>query len=560
MPARATAAPASPRTRWRSCAPASSTTRHLRIVEAVVGVNEGRKRRMVQQDHRRLRRLASPARRSPSWASPSSPTPTTCARARRLVIVPALQGEGATVRAFDPEGMREAAQAAARRRLVPGRLPRARGCRRAVILTEWNEFRGLDLERARELMRRPLIDRPAQHLRPGPGGAGRLQPTPASAGRRPAAARAERAAHAEPGHRFHPTLLREYDIRGIVGSTLHAADARAIGRAFGTMVVRRRRPHASCLGYDGRLSSPELAAAAARRPASRPGSRSCTIGLGPTPMMYFAVHHLGADGGMQITGSHNPPDYNGFKMMLGTQPFFGDQIQEIGRIAAAGAYADGRGQRDPRSTCSRPTSTAWSQDYHGTAAALASSGTPATAPPARPWRRSPPACPAGTSACSPRSTAASPTTTPTRPCPHNLVDLIREVTERRLRARHRLRRRRRPDRRRRRPGPDRLRRPDPADPGGRRAGAPPRRHDHRRRQDQPDLLRRGRAARRQAPDVEDRPLPDQGQDGRGRRAALGRDVRPHLLQGRLLRPRRRALRRRPPARHPGPRHRDAWPT
>ena len=143
------------------------------------------------------------------------------------------------------------------------------------------------------------------------------------------------------GHAFHPTLLREYDIRGIVGSTLHPADAEAIGRAFGTMIVAGGGRRV-VLGYDGRLSSPELAAATCAGFMAA-GLEVLQIGLGPTPMMYFAVHHLGADGGLQITGSHNPPDYNGFKMMLGTKPFYGAQIQEIGKIAASEAYAAGSG-------------------------------------------------------------------------------------------------------------------------------------------------------------------------------------------------------------------------
>jgi len=144
-----------------------------------------------------------------------------------------------------------------------------------------------------------------------------------------------------PAHAFHPTLLREYDIRGIVGSTLHDTDARAIGQAFGTMVVAQGGTRV-VLGYDGRLSSPELAAATGAGLMAA-GLDVLLIGMGPTPMMYFAVHHLKADGGLQITGSHNPPDYNGFKMMLGTESFYGAQIQQIGKIAASGAYAEGQG-------------------------------------------------------------------------------------------------------------------------------------------------------------------------------------------------------------------------
>jgi phosphomannomutase len=135
-------------------------------------------------------------------------------------------------------------------------------------------------------------------------------------------------------HRFDATTLREYDIRGIVGKTLHPADAFAIGRCFGSIVARGGGKTVA-VGRDGRLSSPEL------EPALVAGLVACglevlRVGTGPTPMLYYATYALAADGGVMVTGSHNPPDYNGFKMMLGKKPFFGSQIQEIGRMAAAG--------------------------------------------------------------------------------------------------------------------------------------------------------------------------------------------------------------------------------
>jgi phosphomannomutase len=166
-----------------------------------------------------------------------------------------------------------------------------------------------------------------------------------------------------PAHRFHPTLLREYDIRGIVGSTLHPADAHAIGQGFGTTVVAAGGRKV-VLGYDGRLSSPELAAATGAGLMAA-GLEVLLIGMGPTPMMYFAVHHLHADGGLQITGSHNPPDYNGFKMMLGTRPFYGAQIQQIGKIAATGAYAEGKGA-ETRVDVFPAYLDRLTADYHGT--------------------------------------------------------------------------------------------------------------------------------------------------------------------------------------------------
>ncbi|MGH6932647.1 MAG: phosphoglucomutase/phosphomannomutase PgmG [Dongiaceae bacterium] len=140
-------------------------------------------------------------------------------------------------------------------------------------------------------------------------------------------------------HQFHPTVLREYDVRGVVGETLSAADAYAVGRSFGT-VVRRGGGRAVCVGYDGRLTSPELAAAVVD------GLRDCgldawRIGIGPTPMLYFATLTLKAAAGVMITGSHNPPSHNGFKMMVGKSAFYGPAIQELGQIAAAGDYAEG---------------------------------------------------------------------------------------------------------------------------------------------------------------------------------------------------------------------------
>jgi phosphomannomutase len=135
-------------------------------------------------------------------------------------------------------------------------------------------------------------------------------------------------------HSFDPTSLREYDIRGIVGQTLKPEDAFAIGRCFGS-VVSRGGGHKVAVGYDGRLSSPEMEAQLVA------GLRACglevlRIGCGPTPMLYYAAYALQADGAVMVTGSHNPPNYNGFKMMLGKKPFFGKQIQEIGRMAAEG--------------------------------------------------------------------------------------------------------------------------------------------------------------------------------------------------------------------------------
>ncbi|WP_431282469.1 phosphoglucomutase/phosphomannomutase PgmG [Humitalea sp. 24SJ18S-53] len=135
-------------------------------------------------------------------------------------------------------------------------------------------------------------------------------------------------------HDFHPTSLREYDIRGIVGQTLSAEDTFAIGRAFGTIVARNGGSHV-VTGRDGRLSSPMLEAALIEGLMAS-GMKVTSVGCGPTPMLYYGLYHFGADGAAMITGSHNPPNYNGCKMMLGKKPFFGTQIQDLGRMAATG--------------------------------------------------------------------------------------------------------------------------------------------------------------------------------------------------------------------------------
>ncbi len=144
------------------------------------------------------------------------------------------------------------------------------------------------------------------------------------------------------GRTLHPTILREYDIRGIVGETLTEDGVLAIGHGFGTL-VRRAGGRTVAVGYDGRLSSPALEAALVEGLVAT-GVTALRIGLGPSPMLYFAGHHLAADAGMMITGSHNPAEYNGIKMTLGGRPFFGEAIQALGRRVAAGDFDAGAGR------------------------------------------------------------------------------------------------------------------------------------------------------------------------------------------------------------------------
>lgn len=142
-------------------------------------------------------------------------------------------------------------------------------------------------------------------------------------------------------HSFDPTILREYDIRGVVGDTLTRDDALAVGRSFGTCVVEGGGDQVA-LGFDGRLTSPDLAEAVVE------GLMSCglhvkRINMGPTPMLSFAIRHLETGSGLMVTGSHNPSDYNGFKMTLAGKPFFGDDITRLGERARTAQFAEGAG-------------------------------------------------------------------------------------------------------------------------------------------------------------------------------------------------------------------------
>jgi len=148
------------------------------------------------------------------------------------------------------------------------------------------------------------------------------------------------------GRALDPSILGAYDIRGIVGETLTEAAMAAIGRGFATIARARagaEGPPLICVGRDGRPSSAALEANLVEG-LTAAGADVLRIGMGPTPMLYFAVHERGADGGMMVTGSHNPPAYNGVKMMLGGLPFFGEDIAWLAQTVAEGAFAAGAGR------------------------------------------------------------------------------------------------------------------------------------------------------------------------------------------------------------------------
>ena len=260
---------------------------------------------------------------------------------------------------------------------------------------------------------------------------------------------------------------------------------------------------------------------------------SVRIGLGPTPMLYFAANTLEVDGGIMVTGSHNPSNYNGFKLMLGKASFFAEDIQRLGRIAAAAPVAvRRRGSATERSVMdayvarllvdydgTRPLSVAWDAGNGATGQVLQQL-----------VRQLPGRHVLLNETIDGRFPAHHPDPTEAK----NLVQLQAAVAERRCDLGIAF------------------------DGDGDRIGvvdgkgrilwgdqfmvlwramccAPARRHDHRRRQGEPGPVRRDRAARRQAADVENRPFADQGQDGRDRRATGRRDERPYFLCRSLLR-------------------------
>ena len=155
------------------------------------------------------------------------------------------------------------------------------------------------------------------------------------------------------GRKLHPSILREYDIRGTVDKTFEALDVEAIGRGFAS-IARERVGHLAtiCVGYDGRISSPELEAALVKGMTAA-SANVVRIGRGPTPMLYFATHALNSDAGVMVTGSHNPPDQNGLKMVLKTDSFFGADIQALGKRVEAGDYHSGTGSVRDQSVTTR---------------------------------------------------------------------------------------------------------------------------------------------------------------------------------------------------------------
>ncbi len=141
------------------------------------------------------------------------------------------------------------------------------------------------------------------------------------------------------------TIFRQYDVRGIVDRELTPALATALGRAYATEAWRRvGRAPTLVVGRDNRPSGSALAAGI-RRGIAESGGTAVDVGMLPTPALYFAVHHLGAEGGLQVTGSHNPPEFNGFKMVLAGEAIHGDGILELYDTIVAETWRAGVGSQ-----------------------------------------------------------------------------------------------------------------------------------------------------------------------------------------------------------------------
>ena len=140
---------------------------------------------------------------------------------------------------------------------------------------------------------------------------------------------------------INPRIFREYDIRGIVGQDLDEGLVRLLGRTIGTYFIERGKKRVA-LGRDCRLSSPSFAAALTEGLLAT-GCDVTDLGIIPTPLLYFSVFEKRMEAGAMITGSHNPPEHNGFKMMLGEETLYGPEIQNLYEIMRAGRFAEGKG-------------------------------------------------------------------------------------------------------------------------------------------------------------------------------------------------------------------------
>ncbi len=141
---------------------------------------------------------------------------------------------------------------------------------------------------------------------------------------------------------INPLIFREYDVRGVVGKDLTPEAVELLGKGYGTFAAQRG-VRTVAVGRDVRLSSPAFRDALVGGLLST-GLSVIDVGVCPTPLLYFAIHHFRADGGVMITGSHNPPEFNGFKLCIGLGSIHGETIQELRRLIEAGSFREGKGE------------------------------------------------------------------------------------------------------------------------------------------------------------------------------------------------------------------------
>ena len=141
---------------------------------------------------------------------------------------------------------------------------------------------------------------------------------------------------------MNPEIYREYDIRGVIGEDIKENELIVLGKGFGTYFNRSGKRRI-VLGRDCRLSSPKIREEVTEGLIST-GCNVVDVGICPTPALYFAIRHLKADGGIMITASHNPPDYNGFKVCSGFDTIYGEEIQKLGRLIEEGDFSIGKGE------------------------------------------------------------------------------------------------------------------------------------------------------------------------------------------------------------------------
>lgn len=143
-------------------------------------------------------------------------------------------------------------------------------------------------------------------------------------------------------HTIDPSILKAQDIRGVVDENLTSVDAYFIGKSFGTLLKLEKNKKSCVVGYDGRRTS-KLYADEAIRGMIETGINVTNIGLVPTPTVYFAVKRLNIDAGLIVTASHNPPKYNGFKLLTTDEPIENEDIRKIGEISKQGEFKSGEG-------------------------------------------------------------------------------------------------------------------------------------------------------------------------------------------------------------------------